>query len=136
VRRQRRHRPPGGDVNHLRAPGPHPPVRRGRHPLREGHRPGPLPLRSFAINTAWLTFGTFAVGLICSTQHLLLHGELGEGRAEDPCATGFCTSPPAWPSLARGRHCWQATTRVVVCTRALTTAFAQLVSQNEQSFTL
>jgi hypothetical protein len=53
---------------------------RGPDPLREGHRPGPLPVTLVAINQAWLTVVTLAVDLIAWTQHLLLHGDLAKAE--------------------------------------------------------
>ncbi len=72
---------PTGITADTAAPCPRP--GRRSHPHREGHRPGPLPSRSFAINPAWLAVVMLAVDLVAWTQHLLLHRPAGQDRAED-----------------------------------------------------
>jgi Transposase DDE domain group 1 len=51
------------------------------HPMRQGHRPGPIPKR-FAINQAWLTCTLIAIDLIAWAQTILLHDQPDLAKAE------------------------------------------------------
>ena len=59
-----------------------------------------FPSRAFAINQAWLTVAMLAVDLIAWTQHLLLHGRPGQGRAEDAALPAAARRRPTHPRTA------------------------------------
>ena len=61
---------------------------------------GHFPSRSFAINQAWLNVVMLAVDLIVWTQHLLLSGELAQGRTEDAALPAPARRCPADPRTA------------------------------------
>ena len=54
--------------------------RRGRHPHRQGRRPGPLPSRDFAVNAAWLTAAMTGQILLAWLKLLALDGDLASAE--------------------------------------------------------
>lgn len=100
VRRQRRHRPPGGDINHLRA------------------QVGTLPVRLRTASAAPRTPAWTTSPPVFRDQHRLADlrhippstSSAGPSTcsctaswrrpSRSPCATGFCTSSAAWPAVS------------------------------------
>jgi hypothetical protein len=67
---------------------------------------GRFPSRTFAMNAAWLTAVMLAVDLIAWTQTMLQHDIPPLAKAEPkPCATGSCTSRPAWSAADGDSGC-------------------------------
>ncbi len=54
-----------------------------------------LPSRQLNVNTVWVELVSLACNLLAWTRLLLLDGALATAEPNS-CATGCCTSPPAW----------------------------------------
>ena len=91
--------PSGDDQHHGRAAGvpggppPSPCPGRGPDPPRDGLRPGTLPLRNCAINTAWAQLAAISADLIAWLRLLALTPQLAKAELK-ALRSGSCTYPP------------------------------------------
>ena len=74
---------PGRQLALPRSPPPRPRPRRGPHPLRQGHRPGPSPLHLPAINAAWCVAAMIAADLLRWLRLLCLDRPPCRRRTQD-----------------------------------------------------